>query len=99
MKAQFELKTWLSENREIVIEKHNELTKEQFYNGITLKDFMLQIMHIMNMNRIKSAKTAEKNLPFLMGQVYFKNSTIDSPDMRQEALKAKYEGTAYMALI
>jgi hypothetical protein len=53
----------------------------------------------MNMNRIKSAKTAEKNLPFLMGQVYFKNSTIDSPDMRQEALKAKYEGTAYMALI
>jgi len=99
MKAQFELKTWLSENRELVIEKYNALTKEQFYNGITLKDFMLQVMHLMNMNRIKSANAAAKNLPFLMGNVYFKNSTIDSPDMRQEALKAKYQGTAYMALI
>ena len=99
MKAQFELTAWLSENREIVIEKHTALTNEKFYNGITLKDFMVQLMKSMQMQNIKSANRAASMLPFLMGNVYCKNSTVDSVDMRQNKLSAKYQGTAYMALV
>ena len=71
MKATFELTTWLSENREQVISKYNKLTSEEFFNGISLKDFMVQVLQSMQMQNIKSAKRAASMLPFLMGNVYF----------------------------
>jgi hypothetical protein len=38
-------------------------------------------------------------LPMLMGTIYFNNSTLDAPDRRTDALRAKYNNTAYMAMV
>jgi len=99
MKATFELTTWLSENREQVISKYNKLTSEEFFNGISLKNFMVQVLQSMQMQNIKSAKRAASMLPFLMSNVYFNNSTVTGSDKKTEALKSKYEGTSYMAMV
>ena len=95
----FELNAWMSENREVVIEKYNKLNSEQFFNGISLKDFMLQVLHLMKMNNIKSEKRAASMLPFLMGDVYVKNSKVEVINNRDSKLSDKYNGTAYMALV
>ena len=99
MKTQFDLKTWLGENRETIISKYNDLATENFFNGITLKDFMMQILAAMQMNNIKSAKRASSMLPFLMGNVYHNNSKVVAEDKVTSELKLKYEGTAYMSLV
>lgn len=94
-----ELKNWMSENREVVIENYNKLTTEQFFNGITLKDFMIQVLNLMVVNNIKSEKRAASMLPFLMSNVYVNNSKIEVVNDIDEKLAAKYKGTAYMALV
>lgn len=99
MKTTFELTTWLSENREQVISKYNNLTTEEFFNGITLKNFMIQVMKSMQMQNIKSEKRAASMLPFLMSNVSFNNSTVTGSDKKTEDLKAKYEGTSFMAMV
>ena len=99
MKTQFELKTWLSENRETVIGKYNKLTQEKFFNGITLKDFMLQVMSVLVRNNVKSEKTASKILLIALGEIYMNNSKVIANDFKTDALKAKYSGTAYMAMV
>ena len=71
MKAKFELTAWLSQNRESIIAKYNALTKENFFQGQSLKMFMTEILSAMQRNNVKSEKTAASKLPFLMGQVYF----------------------------
>lgn len=95
----FELKNWMSENREVVIENYNKLTTEQFFNGISLKDFMVQVLRSMEMQNIKSAKRAASMLPFLMGNVYFNNSKVTGNDIKTDALREKYNGTSAMAMI
>jgi len=99
MKATFEIKTWLSENREVVIEKFNKLTTERFYNGITLKTFMTEVLDGMVRNNIKNEKIAKIKLPFVIGNVYVDNSKIEVVNNRDAKLAAKYKGTAYMALV
>lgn len=99
MKAKFEIKTWLSENRETVIAKHTKLTSEIFYNGITLKDFMIQVMNVLIRNNVKSEKTADKVLTLALGEVYVNNSKVFANDFKTDALKDKYKGTAYMAMV
>ena len=95
----FELKNWMSENRETVISKYNKLTNEANYNGIALRGFMIQVMAIMQMNNIKSEKKAFSMLPIALGEVYNNNSRIVANDNVTESLKAKYDGTAAMALV
>ena len=53
----------------------------------------------MQMNNVKSEKRAASMLPFLMGNVYFNNSKVTGSDKVTDALKAKYNGTAYMAMV
>lgn len=95
----FELKSWLSENREIVISKHNALTTEKHYSGISLKDFMVEVVKMMEINNVKSEKRAASKLPFLMGNIYFENSKVTGRDSKTEALAEKYKWTAAMALV
>jgi len=52
----FELKNWMSENREVVISKYNQLTTEKFFSGIALKNFMIEIFNLMSINNPKSEK-------------------------------------------
>jgi hypothetical protein len=80
MKAKFELKTWMSENREIVISEYNKMTSEKFFNGCTLAQFMREVFHLMLMNNVKSERVAVSKLPYLMGNVYFQNTTVHVKD-------------------
>ena len=95
----FDLKSWMSENREVVISKYENLKNEKFYNGVPLKTFMTEILNLMTIQNIKSEARAAKMLPILMGNVYFNHSKIDSRDFYTEKLKNKYDGTAYMAMV
>lgn len=95
----FDLKNWMTENRETVITKYNKLTKEEHFNGVTLREFMTQVYNLMSANNIKSAKRAASMLSVLMGTVYADNCRILVGIDRDAAIKSKYEGTAYMALV
>ena len=95
----FELTNWMSENREVVIESYNKLTAEKFFNGISLKEYMVQVLNLMAANNIKSEKRAASMLPFLMGNVYANNTKIEILNDRDANLAAKYKGTAFMALV
>ena len=76
----FELNNWMTENREIVLNKFSALKKEQHYNGISLKQFGLQVYQSMANNNIKSIDRAYRMLPMLMSNVYLNNSNLDSVD-------------------
>jgi predicted transport protein len=99
MKTQFELKTWLSENRNLVIEKYNALTNEPNFNGITLKEFMTKVLVTMGYNKITNEKKALTILTNVMSGIYYKNCDVEVIINRDEMLVAKYENTAYMALV
>lgn len=98
MTAKFDMRNYLSSRREEVIAKYNKLTGEQFFNGISLKDFMLQVMRMMEMNA-KSEKTADSKFNFVLGQVYVNNSTLSFRSAKDDALRNQYKGTAYMAMV
>jgi len=78
MKAKFETAAFLSQNRDSIIAKYNELTKENFFQGQSLKDFMTAILNAMLNNNVKSEKRAASLLPFVIGQVYFNFSNPSS---------------------
>lgn len=99
MKAKFDLKTWMTDNRETVIAKFEKLQAEENYNGCTLKSFMTQVFQMMVNNRISSANQAESKLPHMMGFVYVANNRIEANDWKDEAQARKYAGTAYMAIV
>lgn len=60
MATKFNLQNFLSQNREIVISEYEELKKEKFFNNITLRNFMIQVMNLMAMQNIKSEKEPAK---------------------------------------
>lgn len=95
MKSKFDLKNWMTENRTFVIEKFESLKKEAHYNGITLKDFMIQVFTEMSRQRLTNEKSASQKLPFMVSNVVFENSKIDGICYMIE----KYRGTQYSALV
>ena len=60
----------------MVIAKHCELTKEKYFDGCTLRQFMVEIMNACTMNNIRSDKRLGNMLPYLMGDIYFNHSKI-----------------------
>ena len=101
MKKQFELKNWMTENREIVIFKYQELTKEEYFNGISMRDFMVKVMNTMVMNNVSSAKRASSILPEAMSNIYYANCEIQVVNDLDAKMKAKYmaKDKAYAALV
>ena len=99
MKAKFELKTWMTENRGIVLAKFESLQNEKFYNGISLKNFMTEVFYAMVRNNVKSEKIATSKLPFLMSTIYVDNSRVEGRDMVTERLENQYKGTSFMAMV
>lgn len=76
MKKGFELKEWMSDNREQVIEQFEKLSKEKFYNGVTIKQFMIEVLKGMERNNPKSEKRASFFLPMVMGNVHMNNTQV-----------------------
>ena len=72
----FNLHTFLTENREVVIAKHAKLETEQFFSGITVKNFMIAVMTGMQNNAPRNEKQAHKTLEMVMGMVYVSNVKI-----------------------
>ena len=89
----------LKANRQVVIDKYNELTQHENFDGITLKAFMNEVITICRMNGIASEKTLEKKLPFFLGNIFVQHSRIYAYDAVTEDLKRKYQGTAFMAMV
>jgi hypothetical protein len=99
MATKFELKDYLTNNREMVIAEYNKLTTHKFFNGVTLKAFMVQVYNLMAVNNPKSEKRADSLLSHMVSQVVVNNSKVDAIDKQQDALVAKYQGTAFMAMV
>jgi hypothetical protein len=99
MKPKFELKSWMTENREAVIADYNKMATHQFFSGISLKDFMLKIYQLMENNNVKSEKRATSMLPTLTDNVVMSNTKIEVLRNRDTEMANKYKGTAYMALV
>lgn len=95
----FNLTEELSQRREIVINKYNSLTENNFFDGCTLRSFMLEVMQMCKNNRISSVKTLEAKLPLFCGFVASNHSRILGGDKVTADLKAKYQGTAFMAMV
>ena len=99
MKAAFEINKFMTENREMVISKYNELTEEKYFNGISLKGFMVQVLNLMIIQRCDSKKRAADLLPRIVGNIYCENSKVFATDKRTESLTNRYQGTSFMAII
>jgi len=76
MASKFQLKDYLAANREVVIAKFQDLQKEKFYNGISLKNFMIEVFQQMANNNPKSDKKATSLLPFVVSAVSNRNCKI-----------------------
>ena len=99
MKAKFELKKYMSENRNTVIEIFGKLQDEKFYNGISLKEFMMQVLNLMNINNPKSVKKADSLLTSMCFRVLNSNSEIEVINDLDKKMEQKYQGTAYMSMV
>ena len=99
MKTTFNLTEELHARRDLVIEQYNELTKGQFFDGITLRNYMLEVIKACQVNRIRTAKSLDKQLPIFLYYISYEHNRIASVDNVTEALKRKYAGTAFMAMV
>ncbi len=95
----FDLRTWMTQNREIVLFSYEQLTKEKFFNGVSLRDFMVQVYNRMLENNTKSDKRALSLIGGILESVSHQNSKIGTPNSIDAKLSAKYAGTAFMALV
>lgn len=98
MKTRFNLQAYLHENREQVINKFNELTKERFYDGCTLKTFMVEVMNMMAIN-VRGQKSADNFLPHAIGYVYVNHSKVYVDRDLDAERKAKMPNEQWAALV
>lgn len=99
MKTKFNLTEALASRREMVINKYNSLTDERFFDGVSLKGFMIDVMNGCIAARVTTENSLNRMLPIIMGQVYVDHSNVMATDMVTEKLRGQYKGTAYMALV
>jgi hypothetical protein len=76
MKNTFDLKTWLTGNKETVIAKYNECAAHDYFSGITLRDFMFRILDDMQLNNPKSEKKAASTFTEILSNVYYSNTNV-----------------------
>ena len=95
----FNLKKFLTENRNQVIEKFSALTKEDSYNGISLRDFMMAVLRNMEANNPKSEKRAKSLFSGAINNAYYDAMRMGVVRDRDAEAIAKYQGTAYMAIV
>ncbi len=99
MTAKFDLRNFLTSNREIVLNSYKTASEHKFFNQISLANYMTQIFNYMVENNPKSDKRAMSVLISAIDRVSNKNTSISGSDFRTEALKAKHIGTAFMSLV
>ena len=90
----FELIEALRERREEVIAKHATTT-----DGITLKAFMMEVINIFNRNRVTTQNSFDRMFAMLLGEVAANHQMLYTSSDRDNAVRAKYAGTAFMAMV
>jgi len=95
----FNLIEALSARREQVIKQYNDLREEKFFDGISLRDFMYEVIGGCQCNKIASEKRLDNSLISIVGIVYMRHCNINLVDSRQARLEKKYKGTQFEALI
>ena len=78
--AKFNSIDFLHENRDLVISKYNEAKGEQFFNGMTLREWMYKVLYMFDKNKISSVSRAKVMLPIFLGQVYTDSIIISGND-------------------
>lgn len=76
MKTQFNLITFMTANREYVIERYSVLSKETHFNNIALKSFMKNILNLMILNNVKSEKRATQMFKSLVSTEFNTNIVV-----------------------
>jgi len=95
----FNLKSYLTGRKEEVLEKFENLTKEDHYNGISLKEFMVQFMNNMAANNPKSIKRADSLFIDLLYSVYYSNCEVGVIRDLDAIKAAKAPNQQWMAII
>ena len=72
----FELKTWLSENRNQILDFYNALSENEFFSGVSKKEFGTEVFRAMGFNNVKSEKTAVKTLSHVLYRLESKHTQI-----------------------
>lgn len=98
MNNKFNIKDYLTSHREEVIAKYNALSEERFFDGVSLKNFMVEVMNMMAMNA-KSEKRADMMLPMVMGNVYSRHTSFDSSNSIDERRKANMPNQQWAAIV
>lgn len=99
MKAVFNLKDFLTANKETVLNDYEKLTKQFFFNGISVKDFMTTVMITMQNNNPKSEKRALNLLPVILSMAIGINSKADVVNNLDDKKREQYKGTAFMSMV
>jgi len=83
MKNQFNIKEALTAIRENIIAKYNELTSDKFFDGVSLKQFMIEILNIANRNsdRMRSQNSFDKMIMNLVANVMMNHKRIGGNDL------------------
>jgi hypothetical protein len=74
--ATFKLNNWLAENRNQVLDFYNELSKEKFFSGVSLRDFGYEVYNGMKANNPRSNKKAKQVLVSVLYNLEGKHTQI-----------------------
>lgn len=72
----FDMREYLHTRRDEVIAKYTQLTQDPFFDGITLKAFMLEFMYRMQLN-CKSEKRAISEFPWILSSTFCDHKRIE----------------------
>lgn len=87
MAQKFDLMAELGARREMVIEGYNACAEHKFFDGITLKIFMTEVLAIIRNNTPRSEASLSKLLPLAIGEVKAKHTRIEGHDKAIEAIR------------
>lgn len=87
MAQRFDIMAEMSARREMVIESYNAAAEHKFFDGITLKAYMTEVLVIVRNNTPRSVASLQKLLPIAIGEVKAKHTRVDGRDKVVEAIR------------
>ena len=72
----FNLKNWLTENRNQISDFYNQLSQEQFFSNVSKRHFGIEVYNMMSINNPRSEKKAKDVLKNVLYQLEGKHTEI-----------------------
>lgn len=95
----FNLKSFLTENKEQVLYVYADYSTHATFNGTSLKSYMVDVMNNMMLNNPRSEAKAKNLFSQIIYTCAYKITEIQVINDRDAKTSAKYKDTAYMALV